>query len=389
MTDEEIKSVPSTPTNDEVQVMATSLPFTIENKDSSREIQLECVEEDTQSSTTRSIPKRGEWVEKNDDKGQVTTDEERTRQERTSEDSEERRGRTPLVFTDKTQESERDQDLDQDPCPSRFVSEEKNFARRAESLDRKSDAERTQTEQEWELKSRKISLRARLVHAKTRVCSHVDDRTVRGEREFLKTIEKHKNQRLERLCICPVTKWLLFKERIMRLNIFFVRLQRCLWILCCPPLCYILPQVAFWPPPNEYFFYIDSGPPRIRKEVEGHKEAVEIAERKKKFAKVYRADNLLEQIYVQRLVSPLISSIGQASTCSSNVAGVAGSQHNFERIQPLLQGASTLVLPKAEFLLLLKTSEQLGWRIGHSHPCADDIDDVEGFVVRTQKNNVC
>lgn len=49
-------------------------------------------------------------------------------------------------------------------------------------------------------------------------------------------------------------------------------------------------KVAFWPPPNEYFFYIDSGPPRVRKEVEGHKEAIEIAERKKKFAKVYRAD---------------------------------------------------------------------------------------------------
>ncbi|PIO56879.1 hypothetical protein TELCIR_21720, partial [Teladorsagia circumcincta] len=26
-------------------------------------------------------------------------------------------------------------------------------------------------------------------------------------------------------------------------------------------------------------------------------------------------------------------------------------------------------------------------RIGHKHPCADDIDDVEAFVLRTSKNN--
>ncbi|EYC30280.1 hypothetical protein Y032_0005g2555 [Ancylostoma ceylanicum] len=32
--------------------------------------------------------------------------------------------------------------------------------------------------------------------------------------------------------------------------------------------------------------------------------------------------NLLEQIYVQRRVSPLISSIGQNKTCSPNVAAV-------------------------------------------------------------------
>ncbi|EYC01949.1 hypothetical protein Y032_0103g3553 [Ancylostoma ceylanicum] len=37
--------------------------------------------------------------------------------------------------------------------------------------------------------------------------------------------------------------------------------------------------------------------------------------------------SLLEQIYVQRRVSPLISSIGQDKTCSPNVAAVAGSQH--------------------------------------------------------------
>ncbi|ETN81358.1 hypothetical protein NECAME_08535 [Necator americanus] len=140
---------------------------------------------------------------------------------------------------------------------------------------------------------RKMSLRATLVHAKTRIGTHADDRTIRGERGFLKSIEKHKNRRLERLCICPVTKWLLFKERIMRLNISLVRVKRFFWIICCPPLCYIMPQVAFWPPPNEYFFYIDDGPPRIKKDVEGHKEAVEIAERKKKFFKVFHANKLI------------------------------------------------------------------------------------------------
>ncbi|EYC12354.1 hypothetical protein Y032_0047g1437 [Ancylostoma ceylanicum] len=38
--------------------------------------------------------------------------------------------------------------------------------------------------------------------------------------------------------------------------------------------------------------------------------------------------DLLEQIYVQRRVSPLISSIGQDKTCSPDAATVAGSQHH-------------------------------------------------------------
>ncbi|CAJ0602868.1 unnamed protein product [Cylicocyclus nassatus] len=190
---------------------------------------------------------------------------------------------------------------------------------------KKSTSEQT-TESDFEMwTSGKTSLRARFVHAKSRTSSIMDDRTVRGERDFLRTIEKHKHRRLERLCICPVTKWLLFKERMGRLNNILVRVKRFFWILCCPPLCYILPQVAFWPPPNEYFFYIDNGPPRIRKEIEGHQEAVEIALRKKKFDKVFRADK--------------------------------------------------------------KTTEHSGWRIGHVHPCADDIDDVEAFVVKTMKKN--
>ncbi|EYC23604.1 hypothetical protein Y032_0015g2742 [Ancylostoma ceylanicum] len=37
--------------------------------------------------------------------------------------------------------------------------------------------------------------------------------------------------------------------------------------------------------------------------------------------------SLLEQNYVQRRVSPLISSIGQDKTCSPDVAAVVGSQH--------------------------------------------------------------
>ncbi|EYB87359.1 hypothetical protein Y032_0264g613 [Ancylostoma ceylanicum] len=50
--------------------------------------------------------------------------------------------------------------------------------------------------------------------------------------------------------------------------------------------------------------------------------------------------SLLEQIYVQGHVSPLISSTGQAKRCSPDLAAVAGSQHSLERIPPLLQGAA-------------------------------------------------
>ncbi|KJH44719.1 hypothetical protein DICVIV_09243 [Dictyocaulus viviparus] len=144
------------------------------------------------------------------------------------------------------------------------------------------------------------------------------------------------NKRLERLCICPVTKWLLFKEKLARFNSVFCRIERGLRILCCPPLCYILPQVAFWPPPNEYFFYMDNGPPRIRKEIEGYEDAIEIARRKKKFLKVYRADKFCEMSLHQKTAYMLF----------------------FSR----------------------KTWLQTGWRIGHQHPCADDIDNVEGFI---------
>ncbi|EYC28089.1 hypothetical protein Y032_0008g330 [Ancylostoma ceylanicum] len=63
--------------------------------------------------------------------------------------------------------------------------------------------------------------------------------------------------------------------------------------------------------------------------------------------------NLLKQIYVQRRVSPLISSIGQAKTCSPDVAAVTGCQHSLERTPSLLYGADTLTLPKAGFSSLL------------------------------------
>uniref|UniRef100_A0A0N4XBB7 Hydrolase_4 domain-containing protein n=1 Tax=Haemonchus placei TaxID=6290 RepID=A0A0N4XBB7_HAEPC len=75
-------------------------------------------------------------------------------------------------------------------------------------------------------------------------------------------------------------------------------------------------KIALWPPPNEYFFYVDNVPPRERKEIEGHAEAIEIAERKKKIPKILR---VLEMI--------------------------------------------------------------------RGHPCADDIEDVEAFIVRTRRNN--
>ncbi|KAE9420958.1 hypothetical protein Angca_000252, partial [Angiostrongylus cantonensis] len=123
------------------------------------------------------------------------------------------------------------------------------------------------------------------------VNSPAEDYTIKDEKHFLNYIEKYKNRRLERFCICPATKWLLFKEELAQYYSVLCRIERCLWILCCPPLCYIIPQVAFWPPPNEYFFYIDNNNmPRIRREVEGHQEAIEIAKRKKELVKVYRAN---------------------------------------------------------------------------------------------------
>ncbi|EYC23318.1 hypothetical protein Y032_0015g2586 [Ancylostoma ceylanicum] len=64
--------------------------------------------------------------------------------------------------------------------------------------------------------------------------------------------------------------------------------------------------------------------------------------------------SLLEQIYVQRRVSPLIPSIGQAKTCSPDVVVVAGSQRRLEEIPPLLQEVGTLTIPKTGFSLLLR-----------------------------------
>lgn len=110
--------------------------------------------------------------------------------------------------------------------------------------------------------------------------------------------------------------YLRFQEKISRFNAIFLRTRRFFWILCCPPLCYIMPQVAsicrrkllrkvvlegryasikvaLWPPPNDYFFYVDNIAPRERKEVEGRKDAIEIAERKRKIPKILRANKLV------------------------------------------------------------------------------------------------
>ncbi|WKY03783.1 hypothetical protein Q1695_005050 [Nippostrongylus brasiliensis] len=175
---------------------------------------------------------------------------------------------------------------------------------------------------------RKKSFRAKLVHTPSRrvAVTYADDRTIRCERYFLRRIERHKHRRLERYCICPVTKWLLFKEKLGRIKGALGQTGRCLWIVCCPPLCCVMSQIAMWPPPNEYFFYIDNIPPRERKEVEGRKEALEIAERKRTIPKILRANKKV-----------------------------------FMLNQPL--------------------------RIGHRHPCADDIEDVEAFVLKTSKKN--
>lgn len=69
--------------------------------------------------------------------------------------------------------------------------------------------------------------RAKFVHTPSRRKTvYVDDHTIRHERHFLKRIERHKNRRLERYCICPLTRWLLFKEKISRFNAIFLRTRR-------------------------------------------------------------------------------------------------------------------------------------------------------------------
>lgn len=61
------------------------------------ELQLECAEADTQSTSLLLVVKGEELLEANEDKGLITTDEEHTRQERTSEESEERRGECSML----------------------------------------------------------------------------------------------------------------------------------------------------------------------------------------------------------------------------------------------------------------------------------------------------
>ncbi|EYC08516.1 hypothetical protein Y032_0065g3592 [Ancylostoma ceylanicum] len=70
--------------------------------------------------------------------------------------------------------------------------------------------------------------------------------------------------------------------------------------------------------------------------------------------------SLLDQIYVQRRVSPLISSIGQAKKCSRDVAALAGSQHSLERIPPLFHGAGILTPSKAASRVLGRACACLG-----------------------------
>ncbi|KAK5964296.1 hypothetical protein GCK32_007444, partial [Trichostrongylus colubriformis] len=167
-------------------------------------------------------------------------------------------------------------------------------------------------------KEGKKSFRAKIVHTPSRrAAPTADDRTLRCERYFLRRIERHKHRRLERYCICPVTRWLLLKEKMSHVCSFFRRTGRCCWILCCPPLCYTMPQVALWPPAKEYFFYVDNVPPRERREIEGRKEAIEIAERKKKIPKIYRANKVHKSDVYSYDYSGYGISSGHA--CESNV----------------------------------------------------------------------
>ncbi|CAD6199801.1 unnamed protein product, partial [Caenorhabditis auriculariae] len=149
--------------------------------------------------------------------------------------------------------------------------------------------------------------------------------TVRGERHFLNKIERCKNKRLQRICVCPLNGSVLIKEKMLGVQEFVRKTKQVCWITCCPPVACFLSRVAFWPPRCEYFFFHQPSDVQAIDKVEYEEEAIAMASRKKKLQKIKKANK---------------HSMGKT------------------------------------------------WSIGMAHPCAEDVKDVEGFILKTKRRTV-
>ncbi|CAI46625.2 Serine aminopeptidase S33 domain-containing protein [Caenorhabditis elegans] len=150
-----------------------------------------------------------------------------------------------------------------------------------------------------------------------------NDRTLRDEDWFLEKIEKCRAKKLQRICVCPLPRCYRITDAFDRFKGTWHRVKHVVFVACCPPCCCIIQRSAFWPPRREYYFF-KPPPDDVIIEVNDEAEAILMQNRKKKLKKLKKAKKC-----------------------------VIGEYYQF----------------------------------GLSHPCADDVKYVRGFVLKTKNKN--
>ncbi|CAB3406260.1 unnamed protein product [Caenorhabditis bovis] len=110
------------------------------------------------------------------------------------------------------------------------------------------------------------------------------DKTIRSEHRFLDKIERTRGNRLQQVCLCPLTRFYKVSDFLSIVQNFLRRIGHVFYVACFPPFCCILGRAAFWPPKCAYFFYIPP-PGDSLIDVRNRDDAVKMRMRKDKLTK--------------------------------------------------------------------------------------------------------
>ncbi|CAI5443565.1 unnamed protein product [Caenorhabditis angaria] len=149
------------------------------------------------------------------------------------------------------------------------------------------------------------------------------NRTIRDEKRFLKKIAKYRKKKIQRICVCPMGRFYKITDFFEGLKTTVHRMKRVCCVACCPPCCCIVHNAAFWPPPCDYFYFL---PPENWEPM-----------------RVHDADDVIIQLKRKNEVKKIRNA--------------------------------------------RKGELDVRYHVGMRHPCADDIQKVEGFFLRTSRNN--
>ncbi|VBB29302.1 unnamed protein product [Acanthocheilonema viteae] len=100
-------------------------------------------------------------------------------------------------------------------------------------------------------------------HARSELKKHENRK---DERKFLELLDEYKQKKFVLNCICKRTRWSWFNNLWGVVTNIFRFIRQFIWCCCCPPILgYCLNKIAFWPPPREYYFFIDDNTQSIGK----------------------------------------------------------------------------------------------------------------------------